>query len=158
MQYFDNSLQDQSFATTGTSLVRAVSAAEPKLRALGDTEAGVARAPGKWSRKEILGHLIDSAANNHQRFVRAQAAAELRLPGYEQEHWVTSQQYRARPWPDLVDLWCAYNKHLAHVIANIPEPLHGMRCVVGDNEPVTLRYLAIDYTGHLEYHLRQIFE
>src|SRR6185295_13890379 len=73
--------------------------------------------PGKWSTQQIIGHLIDSAANNHQRFVRAQFTTDLVCPGYEQDNWVDSQKYNDEPWSDLINLWAAYNNHLAHVVS-----------------------------------------
>src|SRR6185436_18687564 len=77
-----------------------------------------APAPGKWSKKEIIGHLIDSAANNHARFVRAQATDDLVFDGYDQDEWVRVQRYRERPWRDLVGLWQAYNHHMASLMAS----------------------------------------
>jgi len=78
------------------------------------------RAPGKWSPKEIVGHLIDSAANNHQRFVRAQFQDNLIFTGYEQQMWVSAQHYGEASWPSLVSLWKMYNLHLLHLISHIP--------------------------------------
>src|SRR5437867_6517044 len=90
-----------------------------RLRAIQDAEASIRPAPGKWSAKETLGHLIDSAANNHQRFVRVQIADGLKMAGYEQVSWVRVQQYASTPWGDLVALWRSYNHHLARVVAAI---------------------------------------
>ena len=73
-----------------------------------------------WAPIEVLGHLIDSAANNHQRFVRAQFTDDLVFPGYEQDQWVSSQKYRDESWPDLIQLWSSYNLHLVHVVSVIP--------------------------------------
>src|SRR5581483_11097823 len=86
---------------------------EAKFLTIRDADAG--RSPGrdKWSRKQILGHLIDSAANNHQRFIRMQLTPDLRFPGYEQNDWVRLNHYAKRPWKELVTLWAAYNRHLA---------------------------------------------
>lgn len=158
MQYYDSALNDQPFATIGSRLAAEVDGAAARLRTLTDEQASTPRAPGKWSPKEILGHLVDSAANNHQRFVRGQGVAELRLPGYAQEHWVASQRYDERPWPELIELWSAYNRHLAHVIARIPESKRTVPCTIGDNPVVTLSYIALDYVGHVQHHLRQIFD
>ena len=114
-------------------------------------------APGKWSKKEIIGHLIDSASNNHQRFVRAQEKPPLAFPGYTQNFWVDSQNYQSEPWKTLVALWTTYNTHLAHVIAQIPQDSENNLCTVGSGQPVTLKWLAEDYIKHAEHHLEQIF-
>lgn len=82
-----------------------VDAASGRLRAITDAEATVSRGAGKWTTKDLLGHLIDSAANNHQRVVRAQLEEAYSGPGYAQEAWVAAQQYRDRSWTELVELW-----------------------------------------------------
>jgi hypothetical protein len=105
----------------------------------------------------VLGHLIDSALNNHQRFVRAQLSESLAFPGYEQESWVRVQAYQDGRWPELVALWTALNAHLAHVIGRIDEEALERPCKIGGGAPVTLRYLAEDYVRHLRHHLVQIF-
>ena len=76
-------------------------------------DASLRPAPGKWSKKEILGHLVDSAVNNHQRFVRAQHCEALAFPGYEQDAWVANQNYNDVEWKDLIELWVLFNRHLA---------------------------------------------
>ena len=137
-------------------LLSVVEAASESLRRIGDLEASLRSDPGNWSKKEILGHLLDSAVNNHHRFVRAQQGEELTFPAYAQEHWVSSQGYAERPWPELVDLWRLYNRHLAHVISLIPEERLAVMCVIGSDEPVTLSYLVEDYVVHLRHHLHEL--
>ncbi len=113
-------------------------------------------AADRWSIQEVLGHLIDSAANNHQRFVRAQQLEELAFPAYEQEKWVATQCYNEASWPDLVDLWRCYNLHIAHVIRHVSPDALSVVCRIGANEPVTLLFLIEDYVVHLQHHLQQI--
>ena len=137
-------------------LLSVVEAAAEALGRIGDPEASLKSAPGTWSKKEILGHLLDSAANNHHRFIRAQQVEELTFPAYEQEHWVTSQRYRERPWTELVDLWRLYNRHLAHVISMIPKERLAVMCVIGPDKPVSLGYLIEDYLVHLWHHLPEL--
>ena len=127
-----------------------------KLARIGETEGATPVAPRKWSRKQILGHLIDSAANNHQRFVRAQLESPLHFPGYAQEQWVETQNYQEESWGYLVACWAGYNRHLLHVLAQIPAEKLKHICVIGGGEPVTLEFMAKDYVRHLEHHLAQI--
>jgi hypothetical protein len=133
-----------------------VTAAAERLRTLNEPHVSFKPAPETWSKKEILGHLIDSASNNHQRFVRAQLEPELRFPAYAQEDWARSQGYGTADWRLLVDLWRLYNEHLANVIARIPTGQLATRCWIGQGEPVTLGFLVEDYLRHMDHHLRQL--
>jgi hypothetical protein len=144
-----------------------VTRAAPALLALGEAASARRPAPGKWSPREIVGHLIDSASNNHQRFVRGQLADDLVFPGYEQDRWVAVQRYQDAPWAELVELWRAYNLQIARVMASAPDEVrlrprqrHNFHeigfATVPANQPSTLDHLMRDYVDHLEHHLRQI--
>ncbi len=136
-------------------LRRAVQESEAKFLAIPEEAAGRPSGPDKWSRKQILGHLIDSAANNHQRFIRMQVAPELHFPGYEQNDWVNLNHYAARPWRELVVLWAAYNRHLADVMERIAPETLGHIWDKGDAR-YDLQFVATDYVVHLRHHLEQI--
>ena len=123
---------------------------------ISETEAAVPAIVGGWSRKEILGHLIDSASNNHQRFVRAMLQDELRWPGYDQAGNVRIERFQEARWRDLVAFWAAYNRFLSHVLAGIPESKLSTPCWIGEYPVMTLEELAVDYLRHLEHHLDQI--
>src|ERR1035438_6981326 len=92
----------------------------PLLRAVTEGEADV-KTPAAWSRKEELGHLIDSASNNHLRFVRAALEPEFHGPSYDQNGSVTLHGYQEMGWRDLLEFWRQYNTLLIEVIARIPE-------------------------------------
>jgi hypothetical protein len=137
-------------------LVRVVDAAEPRLRQIAELESAKPILAGGWSSKEVIGHLIDSASNNHQRFVRAALQPSLDFPGYDQDGCVRVQAIQQADWSALVALWAAYNRFLAHVIAHLPAAKLDTVCRIGSGEPVTLGFLATDYLRHLVHHLRQI--
>lgn len=124
------------------------------LRAIPDEEFAQRPAPGKWSKKEELGHLIDSAANNHQRFVRI-PHEDMPLPGYEQDEWVKHNYYQNAQTGNLVQLWEAYNRHLLFIISHIPEGELSRTATVKGNR-VTLGFLIEDYLAHMEHHLHRI--
>jgi hypothetical protein len=144
-----------------------IESAGTQLKQISEAEAEKPRAEEHWSSKQILGHLIDSAANNHARFVLGQLKDDLLFPGYDQDGWVKTNHYQEAAWPQLVDLWRSYNLHLVHVMAhadkekmNTPCTLHTLQEIafrtVPQSEPVTLEYLMQDYVVHLKHHLNQI--
>lgn len=138
-----------------------------KLRELDASKVSDIPFPGKWSKKEILGHLIDSASNNHKRFVEAVFKNDLIFEGYEQDNWVSVQNYQESPWNDLIELWKLLNLHIAHVMENIPSEIktrqikrHNLNYVafqkIEEDEPVTLELFIHDYIAHLKHHIDQI--
>lgn len=144
------------FSQIATDLGRAVAQAKPMLEKLTNADTSLRPAPDKWSRKEILGHLMDSASNNHQRFVRAALQGELKFPGYDQERLVELQHFHEIDWSFLVDFWAAYNRFLAHVINSLPEKAASISCEIGGHAAVALAWIAQDYVEHLKHHLNQI--
>ena len=141
--------------SVANDLLSAVNLAE-RLRQIDDVTAAKRPAPGKWSKKEILGHLIDSAANNHQRFVRLQLTGRIDLPGYDGDEWVRVQRYQDRPWREIVDLWQIYNTQLASLIRNVD--VTSLRHIwhTPDGQDVNLEFIMRDYVVHLRHHLDQI--
>ncbi|HEX6715558.1 MAG TPA: DinB family protein [Pyrinomonadaceae bacterium] len=142
--------------------------ATARLHEISDEQSRKKNSPDDWAPIEVLGHLIDSAANNHQRFVRAQFTEDLVFPGYDQDEWISSQRYHDESWRDVLQLWSSYNQHLLHVVSVIPEDdltkprsSHTLDEIafklVDKNEPATLEYLIRDYVDHLRFHLDQIF-
>ncbi len=136
----------------------------------GAAEERTARRPaGKWSAREVIGHLIDSACNNHRRFIINQGDGNrLLIDGYEQNEWVARNRYAETNAADLVSMWATYNRHIARVLEAIPdEVLHRGRGPLADfsfpyvgrpltGPSATLGYLADDYVAHLRHHLQQI--
>lgn len=113
-------------------------------------------ASGKWSPKEELGHLLDSAANNHQRMVRVQLQDGLALPGYAQEDWVRLHGYGRRDWPELIQSWSALNRQLLAAAESVPEASWNHHCTIADSKPLTLQFVFEDYLRHMRHHLQHI--
>lgn len=133
-------------------LARDVSAFYDKHRGLSDGITSINLAAYAWSLKEIIGHLVDSAANNHQRFVHLQQTPELRFPEYFAEPWIAVQNFNGVEWETLFSLWRNYNLLLANIIRNIKEDCLKHVWVLEDKS-VTLEFLAIDYLRHLRDHM-----
>lgn len=144
------------FPAIATDLGRTVAQAKPMLAKLTNADTSTRPAPKKWSKKEILGHLLDSASNNHQRFVRASLQGELTFPGYDQDKLVDLQNFSEVEWSFLVDFWASYNRFLAHVLSVLPASAAKITCHIGNNAPATLEFIAEDYVAHLKHHLNQI--
>jgi hypothetical protein len=145
----------------------AIDAAYPRLSAISDADAATTPAPGNWSPKKVIGHLIDSASNNHQRFVRTNFTDDLIFAGYDQEKWVVIGDYADAPWKSLLSLWREFNLQIARVmdstpvaVRDAPRARHNLHQLawraVPESQPATLGYFMSDYVDHLEHHLRQI--
>ena len=145
-----------SVAEAAGRLAEVLKTAPPQLAAISDEDAAQRAGPGRWAPKEILGHLIDSASHNHQRFVRGQLFPSVELPTYEQERWVAAQAYLTEPWPDMVNLWLLYNRHLLHILRGARESALDTPIAIGGREPAPLSFVMTDYVHHLEHHLAQI--
>jgi hypothetical protein len=156
-----------SMTDVATDLRRTIDTATERLKTIPAERAREPVAPGKWSPQEIIGHLVDSASNNHGRFVRAQLTDDLFFSGYDQAAWVSVQQYSAADWVELISLWRTFNSHIAHVVERIPQSVasqqrahHNLDEIawktVPREKPVTLEYFVRDYVAHMKHHLAQI--
>jgi hypothetical protein len=138
-------------------LRRTIESELPNLRALDSSQASVhPKGPTSWSPKQELGHLIDSAANNHMRFVRAALEPDYQGPSYKQEEWVKIHGYRDMPWDFLVTFWFQYNTLLADLVERIPPEKFATLCTIGDGEPASLGFVIEDYVRHMRHHLDHI--
>jgi len=142
-------------------------AAENLLAEIKEPQSAIPLSAGKWSPRQVIGHLIDSASNNHQRFVRANFQGDLIFPGYPQEQWVDLHGYQDWTWVDLLELWTRYNLLIARLVDRIPPAVlfqkqdqHNFHQIawktVPEDQAVTLDYFIKDYIGHLNHHVRQI--
>ena len=128
----------------------------PQLKSISNEDATIKPRPEKWSKKEIMGHLIDSASNNQQKFVRAMQQPHLDFVGYQQDFWVDSQKYNQVDWLVVVGLWSFYNYHIAHIIESVDPSVLDNTISIAGSLPFTLRFIMTDYAEHLKHHLKQI--
>ena len=143
-------------AAIAADLHAAVRAGLDLFQHVDETRTAERSREGGWCAREILGHLVDSACNNHRRFVVGRGAPPVVFQGYNQDDWVERQRYSQVPFRDIVALWAAYNRHLAHVIANTPEEALANSGEGPDGGVVTLGFLMQDYVTHLRHHLDQL--
>ncbi len=152
---------------TDYNLKEIVLAAFEELLLATDQQVSMKPAPNKWSPKEILGHLIDSASNNHGRFVRAQSTDTLFGETYDQETWVEVQEYQMLNWQELLITWRQLNMQIAYLmhiteedVRDNPRTKHNLHEIAfqdfQENEPATLGAFMEDYVIHLRHHLGQI--
>jgi hypothetical protein len=111
---------------------------------------------GGWTRKQIVGHMLDSAANNRQRFVRASIHGSFTGPDYAQAEWVAAHGYGDLPWATLLHWWDVEHEILSAAVDHVPEERLDAICIIGENAPVTLRFVIEDYFRHQRWHLKQL--
>lgn len=149
-------MSKKTFASLGYDLWQIVNEAEPDLRRISDMDAFARTSPTRWTKKEILAHLIDSATNNHQRFVRGAEQKGGAFPSYNQDLLQKLQRSNEAEWSLVITLWASYNRYLAHILSGLPPEAQECTCTVGDSQPMTLLFVAEDYVEHLKHHLNQI--
>jgi hypothetical protein len=121
---------------------------------MSETEISNCPLPNKWSKKEILGHLCDSAINNINRFIKIQYEEQpFVIQSYNQNQWVILQNYQERPLDEIVNLFLALNKQIINIISNIPKERLSNLCDIGNNQQETLEWLVKDYLNHMEHHI-----
>jgi hypothetical protein len=122
-----------------------------------ETDFSFKPSPERWSKKEILGHLIDSATNNHHRFVRVQFE-HIPVISYDQNNWNKFGNYNNIDSRHLIAFWASYNRHLVELMQSIPRENLSKECNICRESNVSLQWLIDDYIRHLEHHLKQIIE
>lgn len=147
-----------SLSDTADQLVDHATNGREYLLGFGESMVRFRPSADRWTIAEVVGHMVDSASNNHQRFIRAQENEELVFPKYAQNSWVEKNHYDSAPWESLVELWYHYNLQLARVIREISPDQLQTQCVIGEFEPCTLEWLATDYVEHLVHHMDKIKE
>jgi hypothetical protein len=123
-----------------------------RMSSVDESKASIKLSNDKWALKEMTGHLIDSASNNHQRFIRLQETAELSFPLYAPEFWKDAACYIEYPWENLVQLWHSYNTLILHIVSKVDD-----KCLDNvwkrSDKDLTLRFLIEDYYAHMQWHI-----
>ena len=127
-----------------------------RLQRLSEDTVATKPTSSNWSPKEELGHLLDSAANNHQRIVRAQLEDNPAMPGYQQNRWVAMHAYQRRDWEELIEIWRALNRQLLAAAEAVPDSAWSRSLTVAGSEPLTLQFVFEDYVAHMLHHLEHI--
>lgn len=140
--------------STADELMTIVRDFASKINGMTEAEFSAKPLPKKWSKKEVLGHLIDSAQNNLRRFIVGQYEEPTSKIVYDQDFWVSSNDYQNMQKPDVVTLWILINGRIASVLKNMPESNYGKQVLT--SELHTLQWLAEDYVKHMKHHLNQI--
>ena len=129
----------------------------PLLQSISGPDYDAIPAPGKWSKKQILGHLVDSALNNSRRFIVAQYQDTPEIV-YNQDRWVELSAYQQAPADQVLATWLAINRHILHILQHMPDAAAARTCLMGGDTPRTLEFCADDYCRHLLHHLRQLID
>ncbi len=129
----------------------------PQLKKISEEGYAHKPAPNKWSKKEILGHLADSAQNNIRRFIVAQYEEQPFIV-YNQDQWVAISNYQHYKTSDLIELWALLNKHICIILSNTSDASAQKTCATNNMQLHSIQWLAVDYIKHLRHHLHQVLD
>lgn len=143
--------------TTANELAAIVDQYAKEMNDLSDDQFSSKPDPKKWSKKEVLGHLIDSANSNHRRFICSQYEATPKIV-YDQEFWVTANNYQNSKKENVIQLWHLANEQICEVLRTMPDQNTRLMCDTGKDtiQLHSIAWIAEDYVKHLKHHLNQI--
>ena len=142
-----------ALTSTAAGIESVINEWRPRLANLDADTAHAKPSADRWSISEVIGHLVDSACNNHQRFVRAQfCESELVFPKYEQNEWASAANYAHCDWGSLIELWYHYNRVIATLIRNMDPTTLSTPCTITPYDTCSLEFLVTDYLTHLHHH------
>jgi hypothetical protein len=143
---------------TITELLSIVNSYSERFQTFSENEFSAKPNPSKWSKKEVVGHLIDSAQNNLRRFIVGQYESVPPKITYEQDFWVAANGYQNLSKADVIDLWKLTNYSIANVWKNMDPKNYSKKADTGktDQQLHTLEWLAVDYNKHMKHHINQI--
>ncbi len=129
-----------------------------KISNLSESDFAVKPLPNKWSKKEVVGHLVDSAQNNLRRFICGQYESAPPKIKYQQDFWVAANNYQQASQHDVITLWKLINEQIIAVLQRMPAEKYTNTCEMGNDQSQlrTLQWLAEDYVKHLKHHLNQV--
>jgi DinB superfamily len=142
---------------TISELIEIIELYAQKFNQLPEQDFSAKPNPTKWSKKEVVGHLIDSAHNNLRRFIVGQYEVEPKII-YEQEIWVKSNNYLEAKREDIIQFWKLMNQQICAVLSSMPKENYSRLCNTGRDTPNlrTIEWLADDYVKHLKHHINQV--
>lgn len=166
-QYPNSPISNTKIMIYHQTLNKIIATVPAQIKAIDKATMNFKPKPAKWSKKELLGHLVDSAYNNHQRFLRAEQQGNLIFQGYDPDEWVIKNNYQNRETDEILNLWILSNQHLSALVENLPKSIlqkettaHNFHKIcmnlLKEGESTSLSYLMEDYIFHLEYHLNQL--
>ena len=138
---------------TATELEKIINDYLTGLNSLTEDELAYKPLPAKWSKKELMGHLTDSAQNNIRRFIVAQYEDNPTIT-YNQDNWVAINNYQQWEAKDLITLWYLLNRQVIMILKNISDEASQRICRTGTSN--TIEWLAQDYIKHLKHHIHQV--
>ena len=129
-----------------------------KFSQFSETELAEKPFPNKWSKKEVIGHLIDSAQNNLRRFIVGQYEKTPPKIVYQQDFWVAANNYQHMTGEDVINLWQLVNSQIANVLTTMPKEFYSRLCDTSHEgeQHRSLEWLAQDYVKHMKHHLNQV--